>query len=405
MMRFSAAMMATVLSCVTWAAKPEFVTLYLDADRTGHLESAQSIEQGVKVALAEVDNQLNGVPVRFVVRDHRGNVKRSKRHMDEFLRDANALVFVAGMHSPPLIKYRDFINQQGILTLVPWAAGTPITRSLDSDQNFIFRLSVDDSKVGGFLLNVAFEQGCSVPHLVLENTGWGKSNYKAMMRALPSDVDAEVKVSWFDWGIQASDARNIVRQAQQDKAQCLLLVGNAREGKNIVDAVAELNASLPVYSHWGITGGQFAQNVPFEVREKAQLTFVQSCFNFYSNALTPFQTGVFERASRLFPEHFTSTNIQAPAGFVHGYDLTRVLIAAANRIEWQQEMPANRRALKVALESLETPVQGLVKRYQHPFSPISRENMDAHEALSAQDLCMAMYDEHDGVKLRLTDSQ
>lgn len=31
--------------------------------------------------------------------------------------------------------------------------------------------------------------------------------------------------------------------------------------------------------------------------------------------------------------------------------------------------------------------------------------MDAHEALSAQDLCMAMYDEHDGVKLRLTDSQ
>jgi len=47
----------------------------------------------------------------------------------------------------PYIKNRGLINKNNIPLLVPWAAGGPITRYPQSD-NWVFRLSIDDSKAG-----------------------------------------------------------------------------------------------------------------------------------------------------------------------------------------------------------------------------------------------------------------
>ncbi|MGC9458993.1 ABC transporter substrate-binding protein, partial [Vibrio genomosp. F10 str. 9ZD137] len=111
----------TVYCSALFAAEPNVFRVYLDADRTGHIESARSIEQGVRVAFSEVGDQIGGVPVEFVVLDHRGNSLRSLKNMERFSKDPNGLVYISGMHSPPLIKYRQFINESQMLTLVPWA--------------------------------------------------------------------------------------------------------------------------------------------------------------------------------------------------------------------------------------------------------------------------------------------
>ncbi|MDN3610146.1 ABC transporter substrate-binding protein [Vibrio ostreicida] len=380
-------------------AKPEVLRVYLDADRTGHLESALSIEHGVKVAFAQVNNQLSDIPVEFVTTDHRGNVLRSKKNMERFIKDANGLVYIGGLHSPPFIRYREYINQSKMLTLVPWAAGTPITRYPSAEDNYVFRLSVDDSKVGNILVNYALKQKCQQPHLILENTGWGKSNYRAMMSALPENLTDRVQTSWFNWGIKDVDARILIREAQSSGGDCVLLVSNSREGKLIVESVAQMDIDMPIYSHWGITGGRFAQDVPYDSRNKAKLRFIQSCFNFYSSDSNSFNQAVFKDAQTLFPAHFEDTNIQAPAGFVHGYDLAKVFIEAARTVELSQDAQSNRTAMKQALESLKTPVQGLIKEYNSPFSPFDEDNFDAHEALNSNDFCMALYDENNAVKL------
>jgi len=121
--------------------------IYIDADRTGAAESGISIEQGVRAGLASYGNQLNGRDVEVVIRDHQGSTPRSKRHLNEFLKDKDALLVVSGLHSPPLLANRDFINENKILTLDPWTAAGPITRPL-TEENWIFRLSVDDTKAG-----------------------------------------------------------------------------------------------------------------------------------------------------------------------------------------------------------------------------------------------------------------
>ena len=101
----------------------------------------------------------------------------------------------------------------------------------------------------------------------------------------------------------------------------------------------------------------------------------------------------------MFPAYFETTNIKAPAGFIHGYDIASVLIAATNKVTLTQDAQTNRTAIKVALESIDKPVRGLVKTYQKPYAPFSDDNFDAREALGSKDYCMAMYDEKDAVKL------
>ncbi|MGB0937596.1 MAG: ABC transporter substrate-binding protein [Colwellia sp.] len=386
-----------LFSCYALAA-PKTLKIYFDADRTGHIESARSIEQGVKVAFDEIGNELNGLPVEFVVLDHRGNVGRSKKNMKRFLKDPEGLVYVAGLHSPPLIKYREFINQSKLLMLVPWAAGGPITR-YPSKDNYVFRLSVDDKKVGKHLVKSAIENQCKNPRMLLEETGWGKSNFNSITTALKENNVEGVEVTWFSWGINDAQARLLLEQAKQKDNDCLFMVSNAREGALIVKAAGDINLDIKIFSHWGITGGKFAQQIPFEQRNKAGLRFIQSCFNFYSSDESVLSKQVFASAKAQFPKQFESKNIKAPAGFVHGYDIAKVFIQAAKNVTFTDNMVDNRVALKTSLENLPKPVEGLLKTYKSPFSEFSQNLPDAHEALGGDDLCMAVYDASNAVKL------
>ncbi|WP_104402739.1 ABC transporter substrate-binding protein [Vibrio penaeicida] len=383
-------------------ASSSAINIYLDADRSNSIESARSIEQGVRTAFHEVNNIIQGREVNFVVLDHRGNSVRSKKNMAKYLNDPNALVMFAGLHSPPLIKYREYINKNKILILVPWAAGAPITR-YPSKENWVFRLSVDDKKAGERMASFAVkDRKCKTPHLLLEETPWGKSNQRNMRVALKNFGLAEPNVTWFNWGINESGARIKIREIRRANADCILLVSNASEGVQFVNAMASfpLEERLPVVSHWGITGGDFAEKVPHTVRSRLNLYVIQTCFSFLSSSQTAFSSNVLEQAKQLFPSEIQSaTDINAPTGFIHGYDLSKVLIQALSQISLGDDMEANRSMLRLALENIDVPIKGLVKTYHKPFSMFSTDNPDAHEALGLEDLCMAKFNQTNNISV------
>ncbi len=174
-------------------AEDKVIHIYQDADLSTHNQSSKAIQLGIESAFAEIDNKINGYNVAFKYLDHRGNVVRSKRNYKKFLDDSNALVIYSGLHSPPLIKNRTFINENKALTLVPWAAGGPITR-YPSKENWIFRLSVDDTQAGQVIVDHAMNaQKCQRPHLLLEDTPWGSSNLKSMSKALKTIISNFLK--------------------------------------------------------------------------------------------------------------------------------------------------------------------------------------------------------------------
>lgn len=393
-MKFLFIVIAVLMSMQLLAAS-DVIHIYQDADISNHYESASAIQKGMEIALAEIDNEIDGYAIALKYLDHRGNVVRSRRNYQSFIDDPKALAIFSGIHSSPLIKNRTFINQSKALTLVPWAAGGPITRYPSSD-NWVFRLSVDDTQAASVIVDFALkDKTCKQPHLLLEETPWGDSNFVSLSAALEQQGIDNPAVSRFSWGLKDKRARALVRKISISKADCVIFVGNAVEGSVIVNEISQQPEAerLPIISHWGITGGNFHETIAAEQRAGLDLHFIQTCFAFTN----PDQTDISQRVFTRLGQHTGGKiddprDLKAAAGFIHAYDLTKVLIQAIKQTGLTGYMPADRAAVRRALENLDHPVEGLIKTYEAPFSEFNEiSNTNAHEALDASDYCMGRY--------------
>ena len=367
--------------------------IYVSADRTGAKESGISIEQGLKTALSLLDNKLGKEEIEVVLLDHRGSTPRFKKHLKKFLNDDKALVMYSGLHSPPLLSQRKFINENKIPILDPWAAAGPITR-YNSTQNYIFRVSIDDSKAGDVIAqNAILKEKFRQPYLLLENTGWGKSNKKSMINALEKMSINNTKSKLFNWNIGTNEAKVILHDIINSNADVIFFVGNSPEGKTFIKAMSEFpkEVRLPIRSHWGITGGDFPTVINHTLREKIDLQFLQTSFSFIKKDLKENEKRIFKELQRLYPNINTYKDLKAPVGFIHAFDATLLLNEAMKNISIEKSIQNNRQNLKKALENINTPVQGLIKTYTKPFSVFTKNNPDAHEALGSEDFVMGRY--------------
>ena len=308
---------------------------------------------------------------------------------------------VTGLHSPPLLANRDFINTNKILTLDPWAAAGPITRSLG--PNWIFRLSLDDRYAGEVMAMHAIERrGMENPVMLLEETGWGKNNYNNMSTVFDILGLPKVPVIWFKWGIGEDTADIIMRQISSAGHDGIIMVANASEGAVFSHALSRLpeGKRMPIISHWGITGGTFHQTVPADVRQQIDLTFLQTSFSFLAAEPSAFGKQVWNEAIALHADMPRSPReLRSPTGFIHAFDLGSLVMAAAADLESGLAADDLRQQLHARLENLPQPVQGLVKTYERPFSPLSQQNQDGHEALSKEHIVFARFSADDAIEL------
>lgn len=374
------------------AVSDDVFRIYFDADQTAGASSANAIFTGVKAAFAKNDNRLGQRSVEFVRFDHRGNPKRSWVNLKKAIADENALAVVGGVHSPPYIKYRDQINEAGLVLLLPWSAGSPITRAKD-DRNSIFRVSVDDSKAGAFLAKqVLAAEECKTVVFLIWYSGWGRSNLPKLENTF-RDAGREIPQHFmFETGLGKAGAREIAFDVADTNADCAIVVANLLEEAQILNELHAADVKLRVFSHWGILLGDFVGMVPSEVRNFLDFQFIQTCAlqkeaqgNAVLQALfsdPPIKE--LEGKSRL-------SDISSAVGFVNGYDLASILIMAGEKLTEPNDISSQREALVKALQTIDQPVEGILKRYINPFTPYSTANPDAHEALGREDLCMARF--------------
>jgi len=391
-------LLASLLLAAFGQESTEPYRIYLDADQTHLREAGSAIRNGFQTALAEADNKLDGIPVELVVKNHRRNTLRSKLHLQQFSEDPRGLLVLGGVHSPPILASRDWINENGILFLNPWAAAGPITRPRDGHTNWIFRLSVDDTKAGAFMVRHMHEKrALKRPYLLLEETKWGDTNLITLQDAL-RDADLRAAgVQRFPWHLGEAAAVRLITTIQMAKPDCILFVGNTPEAKTLFGALLKnpKAAQLPVISHWGITAGNLLEGLPETHHQQLDLSFIQTTFSFATYPDDPVGNRVLSRAKSLGVER----DVEAPVGFIHAYDLGRILVAAAAQAELTGNALEDRERLRKALESLEQPVEGLVKTYRKPFQTWTPDDKDAHEALGELEMSMGAYERDGQIKL------
>lgn len=382
--------------CGAPVAASDALRLYVDADFTHTPAVGDGIVLGVRTALALYDP---GGRIELVVVDHRANARRSLRTLERAARDPRAVGVIGGMHSPPYLMFNDEINALEIPVLLPWSAGGAITRRSAGRGNWFFRVSVDDTKAAPFLVREAATSGCRRPGLVVLDNSWGLGNAELALSAMAELGLPRPKVHVIPISGGPQLSRRIVQALIGADADCAILVANPEASADMLRSVHESGRGITIFSHWGILGQPAAHLMPARDLSALDIRILGTCGLSRTHKMPSYEDRVLDMAATLASEPVELRELTAPHAFLHAFDLTRLFLEALSHgAEPGSEMgdmgevgiEARRAALRDGLYAVRE-LEGFLKTYQRPFSPVSAANPDGHEALGAEDLCLSRF--------------
>ena len=130
--------------------------------------------------------------------------------------------------------------------------------------------------------------GSKSPGLILVNNAWGDSNFSGLTAAAEA---AGIKLA----GSEKFEDKDVDMTPQLQRlrvagADCLILVGNAAPGAQVIKSLQRSAWSVPIVSHWGISGGRFPE-LAGSWAGKVHFVQTYSFFGQQSDAAYPFVIG------------------------------------------------------------------------------------------------------------------
>ncbi|MEY3902828.1 MAG: hypothetical protein RL189_2134, partial [Pseudomonadota bacterium] len=217
----------------------------------GAATAGKSIVAGAEFAVSEINagGGLLGRPLKVEALDHGGINLRGIANLQKLEKTSGLIGVIGGIHSNVVLSELDFIHEEKIPYLIPWAAAVDI---VDNGRvpNFVFRLGARDEYVARFLVGEAIRSTKKIA-LLLENTVWGRSCLQAMEKELLNVGLKPLSVQWVDRG--AGEVNVQASAVEASGAEVVLMVLNSPEGALAVKTFAERRAKIRILSHWGIT--------------------------------------------------------------------------------------------------------------------------------------------------------
>lgn len=339
--------------------------------------SAQAIELGARAAVNEINaagGVLGGRQLQLVIKDNRSIPARGVQNLQELAAMPDLVAVMGGRFSPVILEQMPLIETLRVPYMVVWGSADRIINN-DMQPNYVFRVSLSDKLAMPFLLEHAASRGFKRVGLLLINTAWGRSNQAAAEKHTQSGrLPKIVRSSWYSWTDSSLiDKYNSLVEAG---ARAIILVSNA-EAAVLVKEVAALPPArrVPLIAHWGITGGDFAEQAGSAL-DLVDLSVLQT-FSFFS--ADPAKRKRFLQYASPINGVTRIADINSPVGSAHAYDATHIVARAI-----QLAGSTDRVRVRNALEKVQS-YQGLVKDYAQPFT------RGRHEALSSKELMMMQY--------------
>lgn len=338
--------------------------------------SAQAIEFGIKSAIHEINARggvLGGRPLALVTKDNRSVPSRGQANLKAFAAMPDLVAVFGGRFSPVQLQQLDLVHELKIPLLDAWGAADGITDH-SHRPSYTFRLSLKDSWAMPRMVEHALKLGKRKIGVLLPNTGWGRSNQKALAAAAAARDDVMVvHVGWYNWG--EKDMLSLYKTVLDKGGEALLLVANDIEASGLVRQLGQFPSvpRIPIVSHWGVTGGDMAE-ASGPTLQALDFSVVQT-FSFFT--AEPAAVNTFMASAREVAGIERIDAIVSPVGVGHAYDLMHILAKAIDKAG-----STDRAAIRDALESGITH-RGLVRDYDPAFTK------DNHDALSSRQVFMA----------------
>jgi branched-chain amino acid transport system substrate-binding protein len=341
----------------------------------GSAASGEAIRRGLLLAIDEVNGRggvLGGRKLELVVRDDEGNPTKGVTIARELVEREKVTLAFGGLHTTVALAQVPVWHELHTPYMGVWAAGTNIVQN-GRTPNYVFRVSANDDYVDRFLVRYATDRlKKSKPGLLLENTAWGQSNETGLTKWFGDKQLRSVGVEKFNWN--DPDMSPQLLRLKSAGADLVVLVANAPEGAQVVKSRAKVAWDVPILSHWGISGGRFAE-LTGDLSDGVQ--FIQT-YSFFGK-----QGERGQQVLRMLREKFGvkgPEEVTAPVGTANAYDAMHLVAMAI-----EQAKSAEGPKVRDALENLQAEYKGLIKTYRRPFTP------EQHDALTDQDYVMVVW--------------
>ena len=353
-----------------------------DLSASPSAQSGQAAVLGMEAAIADI-NAAGGVLGRkmaLVTRDDTSAPPKSIQNMSDLIDNEKVSAVFGPTNSGNAMAWKHIANQKKIPVLGNVGSGTDITKPMSPGaDNYMFRVSmVDREQVAALMAYVKKNTAQSkVVGLMAETTGYGQGGLKDMEEIAKLQ---DIKVAATErFGVGDTDMTSQLSKMKSANVDTVVVWAQGTPIAQLVRSMEKINYFPLVLTSWA------ADNITFYDAAGKTLAEKPLFMRTVSETRTPAQQKLFDRIG---------TKLKAPGSFsfaLHGYDSVMLYAEAV-----KQAKSIDGSAVRLALEDLKTPVQGVLKTYNQPFSKTN------HEALTAKDLVWIRW--KDGKLMPYTDA-
>jgi len=337
--------------------------------------AGEAITRGLQVAIDEINAKgglLGGRKLELLRRDDEATPAKGVIAARELYFKEKVAVLIGGLDSPVALAIVPIANENKMVFMDPWAAGTPITKNGAKD-NYVFRVSAVDELVDKAMLQYAQKvYKAQKPGMILVNNAWGESNEKGLTAAMTEKGLKPAGIEKFE----ASDV-DVTPQLNRLKAagaDTLFMVGNVGPSSQVVKSLDRMGWKVPVVSHWGPAGGRFTELAGPSAKN---VHFVQT-YSFFGNQ-SPVGQKVLKALMAKYPDIKGPGDVTPAVGVANSYDAMMLSALAIQNAGSTDGRKVRDGYYKIGR------YEGLIKNYDKPFTP---EN---HDALTENDYVWAQF--------------
>ena len=367
---------ALALAAAAPASAQEPIKIGLVTALSGQSARAgEAITRGLQVAIDEINAKgglLSGRKLELLRRDDESIPAKGVIAARELYFKEKVAVLIGGLDSPVALAIVPIANENKLVFMDPWAAGTPITKNGAKD-NYVFRVSAVDELVDKAMLQYAQKTyNARKPGMILVNNPWGESNMKGLNAAL---AEKGVKAA----GVERFEGNDVdvVPQLSRLKSagtDVLFLVGNVGPSSQVVKSLDRMGWMPPIVSHWGPAGGRFTELAGPSAKN---VHFVQT-YSFFGKQ-SPVGQKVLKALIAKYPDIKGPGDVTPAVGVANAYDAMMLSALAIQNAGSTDGKKIRDGYYKIGRH------EGLIKTYNKPFTP------DNHDALNENDYVWAQF--------------
>jgi branched-chain amino acid transport system substrate-binding protein len=348
-----------------------------DQSASGAAELGLSGLYGFQAAIDDINAQggVLGRKLVGVVRDDAGAPPKSIQNMNELIDNEKVAAVVGPTNSGNALAWLHIPQQKKVPVVSHVATATDITaRYAKEPQNYIFRVSMVDREQLALLAAYAVKASKSKNvAIIADTTGYGQAATKDLQEILALHGIKPVGIEKF--GPKDTDMTSQLAKLKAAGADMIITGSLADATAQVLKSMEKMDYYPGLLSTWGSINTPLINIAGPKLAEKT--IFAASTTEDASDRAAALH-------KRLMAKH---PNMPAFVSAAQGYDAV-MLIAAAIKQAGGTEGPK----VQQALENLGA-VQGIIKKYEKPFSK------EQHEALGVADFHLAQWKNGRVVKL------